>query len=87
MPITGDSKINQVILFSRKPGGKYKYPNLRVNESNIATIRKTISEARKIAVFTFLGNDVILLIIIIITLYYLPEKNKLLSTSVNTKAF
>ena len=49
-----------------------------MNESNIATIRKTISEASKIAVFTFLGNDVILLIIIIITLYYLPEKNKLI---------
>lgn len=56
-----------IILFSRNPGGKYKKPNLKVKDNNIVAIETIVSEASKIHIFKFHGNDVILLIKLIIT--------------------
>ncbi len=61
MATTGDSKINQVTLFSNKPGGMYISPNLKEKDKRIADIRITVSETIKIALFAFLGREVILL--------------------------
>ena len=61
----GEIKINQVILFSNRPSGKYKCPNLREKEINIAITKNNASEKNKIAILVFLCIDVILLVIII----------------------
>ena len=48
-------------MFSNKPGGRYSSPNLKEKENRIAATRKTVSEDIKIALFTFLGKEVIFL--------------------------
>ena len=60
MATTGENNINQVIVFSNKPGGMYGCPNLKEKENRIAVTINTASEAIKIALFMFLGSDVIL---------------------------